>query len=111
MHFLHVFKPINFSLNAAVVVICQFSKWPFDLAVNSESAKIKEFVSPVTGDADILICPDLVSGNLMSKSIIQFGKATMTGLIYGAKVPVVLTSRSASIEEKYLSLVLAAMVS
>ena len=34
MHFLHVFKPINFPLNATVVVICQFSKWPFDLAVN-----------------------------------------------------------------------------
>lgn len=83
----------------------------FDLAINKESAKIKDYKSPVTGDADILICPDLVSGNLMSKSMIQFGGAVMTGLIYGAKVPVVLTSRSASTKEKYLSLVIAAMVS
>lgn len=94
-----------------------FGKWDncivqgplsLDLAINEESAKIKNISGEVIADADILITPDIASGNLLSKSMIYTGNAVMAGCIIGAKVPIVLTSRGASAEEKYLSLVLAA---
>jgi len=80
----------------------------YDLSMNSESAKLKGYESPVAGDADILIVPDIVSGNILGKSLIISAKATMAGIIVGAKVPIVLTSRGATSEEKYLSLVISA---
>lgn len=79
-----------------------------DLTLSSESAAIKGFVSPVTGDADILIAPNITTGNIMSKAILELAHGKMAGMIVGAKVPVVLTSRGATSEEKYLSLVLSA---
>lgn len=79
-----------------------------DLTFNKESAKIKGFDSPVTGDADILLVPNIATGNIMSKALIELANATMAGMIVGAKVPIVLTSRGATSQEKYLSLVLCA---
>lgn len=79
-----------------------------DLTFNKESAEIKGYSSPVTGEADILIAPNISTGNIMSKALIEFAGAKMAGMIVGAKVPVVLTSRGATSEEKYLSLVLSA---
>nr|WP_300095081.1 bifunctional enoyl-CoA hydratase/phosphate acetyltransferase [Sedimentibacter sp.] len=79
-----------------------------DLTLNKESAAIKGFDSPVTGDADILIAPNITTGNIMSKAILELAHGKMAGMIVGAKVPVVLTSRGATSEEKYLSLVLSA---
>lgn len=79
-----------------------------DLAFNKESAKIKGYESPVTGETDIIIVPNISTGNIMSKALIEFAEAKMAGMIVGAKVPVVLTSRGATSEEKYLSLVLSA---
>lgn len=79
-----------------------------DLTLNKESAEIKGFDSPVTGDADILIAPNITTGNIMSKAILELAHGKMAGMIVGAKVPVVLTSRGATSEEKYLSLVLSA---
>ncbi len=79
-----------------------------DLTLNKESAEIKGFNSPVTGDADILIAPNITTGNIMSKAILELAHGKMAGMIVGAKVPVVLTSRGATSEEKYLSLVLSA---
>ncbi len=79
-----------------------------DLTFNRESAKIKGYESPVTGEADILIAPNITTGNIMSKALLEFAGGTMAGMIVGAKVPVVLTSRGATSEEKYLSLVLSA---
>ncbi len=79
-----------------------------DLTFNKESAEIKGYSSPVTGEADILISPNISTGNIMSKALIEFAGAKMAGMIVGAKVPVVLTSRGATSEEKYLSLVLSA---
>ncbi len=83
----------------------------FDLATNQEKAVIKGYESPVAGDVDIMIVPDLTSGNLAAKAFIEFGDAIMTGIIWGAKCPIVVTSRGASFEEKYYSLVIAATVS
>lgn len=80
----------------------------YDLTMNKESAQIKGFESPVTGDADILIVPNITAGNILGKSLVYSAGAKMAGFIVGAKVPIVLTSRGSSAEEKYLSLVLSA---
>lgn len=79
-----------------------------DLTFNKESAEIKGYDSPVTGEADILLVPNITTGNIMSKALIEMANATMAGMIVGAKVPIVLTSRGATSQEKYLSLVLCA---
>ncbi|WP_411680754.1 bifunctional enoyl-CoA hydratase/phosphate acetyltransferase [Clostridium thailandense] len=80
----------------------------YDLTMSKESAEIKGFESPVTGDADILIVPNITAGNILGKSLVYSAGAKMAGFIVGAKVPIVLTSRGSSAEEKYLSLVLSA---
>lgn len=83
----------------------------FDLAVSREIAAMKGYDSPVAGQADILIGPDMTAMNLVGKSITVFGKGQMAGIICGAKIPIVMTSRGSSSEEKYLSIVLASLVS
>ncbi len=80
----------------------------YDLTMSKESAKIKGFESEVTGDADILIVPNITAGNILGKAFIYTANAKMAGFIVGAKVPIVLTSRGSTSEEKYLSLVLSA---
>jgi phosphate butyryltransferase len=79
-----------------------------DLTFSKESAEIKGYKSPVTGEVDILLVPNITTGNIMSKALIEMANATMAGMIVGAKVPIVLTSRGATSQEKYLSLVLSA---
>lgn len=80
-----------------------------DLALSGESARIKGYESPVAGDADLLVVPDIVSGNLLSKSLLLFGGAQTAAYVCGAKVPIVLTSRSATVQDKYNSIALAAL--
>jgi phosphate butyryltransferase len=75
-----------------------------DLALNKEAAKIKGYKSEVTGDPDILCMPNLVSGNILSKALREFADTTSVGIVAGAKVPVVLTSRGASVRSKYTSI-------
>ena len=75
-----------------------------DLAMSKESAQIKGFDSPVTGEADILLVPSIDVGNIMVKSLLMLGKARMAGCVVGAKCPIALNSRSATFEEKYYSL-------
>jgi phosphate butyryltransferase len=79
----------------------------YDIAMNKESAEIKGFDSPVVEDVDILIPPNIATGNILAKALIYSGNAKMAGIIVGAKVPIILTSRGSSSEEKYLSIVLA----
>jgi phosphate butyryltransferase len=79
-----------------------------DLVFSKESAAIKEFRSLIVDDVDILLTPTIACGNILSKSMIYLGGSKMAGCIVGAKVPIVLTSRGASAEEKYLSLLLCA---
>lgn len=79
-----------------------------DLAMDPESVRIKGCDSPVGGDADPLICPDLVSGNLMGKGMLITG-AKAAGIIVGARAPIVLMSRSASVEDKLYSIILGAI--
>ena len=67
-----------------------------DLTFSKESAEIKGYSSPVTGEADILLVPNITAGNIMSKALLEMANATMAGMIVGAKVPIVLTSRGAT---------------
>ena len=78
----------------------------FDIAVSRESASIKGFSSEISGDTDILLVPDITVGNVMVKALIYWAGAKMAGCILGANVPIVLTSRGASAEEKLLSIML-----
>jgi len=80
----------------------------FDLAISRESAEIKGFESPVTQDVDILVVPNIACGNILLKSMLYMGGAKMAGCVVGAKVPIVMTSRGATAEEKHLSILLSA---
>lgn len=80
----------------------------FDLAMDRESADIKGYGSPVAGDADILIAPDLVCANVLAKCLTICGKASVAGIVLGAKIPVILLSRSATVSDKYYSIAMAA---
>jgi len=80
----------------------------YDLTMNKESAEIKGFKSDVCGEADILLVPNITVGNILSKAMVYSAGAKMAGFVVGAKVPIVITSRGATTEEKYLSLVLSA---
>lgn len=81
-----------------------------DLAIEPESARIKGYDSPVAGDADLLICPDLVSGNMMGKMMLFMGSRS-ANVVVGAKAPVILCSRSATEEDKFQSILLGAIAS
>ena len=83
----------------------------FDLAMVKEKAEIKGYESPCAGDADILIVPNIHAGNILGKCLIEMANSKMAGLIVGAQCPIVLTSRGASSEEKFNSLMLACIVS
>ncbi len=82
----------------------------FDLAISEESRKIKGFESSVSAP-DIFLFPNIASCNIFTKGLLYFGNAKMAGCVVGAKVPIVLLSRSASSEEKYLSIALSAAYS
>ncbi|NLV88411.1 MAG: bifunctional enoyl-CoA hydratase/phosphate acetyltransferase [Tissierellia bacterium] len=83
----------------------------YDLAMYKEAAKLKGYESEVAGDVDVLVVPDITTGNVLGKSLIYSAKGKMAGIIIGAKVPIILTSRGSSAEEKFLSLALAAATS
>ena len=68
----------------------------FDNAVSPDAAAEKGIVSPVAGEADILVVPDLVSGNILAKQMIFLAGAEAAGVVVGARAPIVLTSRADS---------------
>jgi phosphate butyryltransferase len=81
-----------------------------DNAVSEESAKIKKIKSPVAGDADILITPNIDAGNVLYKSLIFYAKAKVAATVMGVACPVVLTSRADSKESKLYSIALSALI-
>lgn len=83
----------------------------FDLAMDKNAAVIKNYESPVAGDADVLIVPDMVSGNLLIKGMGFFGAMQNADLVVGLEVPVVFGSRGGPVEGKLRSIALAALVS
>jgi phosphate acetyltransferase len=81
----------------------------FDTAVSAEAAAIKELVSHVAGVADVLIVPDLESGNMLAKQLEYLGGAELAGVVLGARVPIVLTSRSDSARARLASCAVAVL--
>ena len=75
----------------------------FDNAVSAAAARIKGIVSDVAGSADILVVPDLESGNMLAKQLEHLGGAASAGIVLGARVPIVLTSRADSRESRIAS--------
>ena len=82
----------------------------FDLAMVQGAAADKGYESPVAGDADLLLVPDIVSGNLLTKCFTEFADAGTAGIMVGARVPLIVTSRSAKSSDKYNSIALTAFV-
>lgn len=80
----------------------------YDCAVSKEIAEFKGFSSPVAGDVDVLVAPNIHAGNIMGKMLACTAGAKMAGFIVGAQVPIVLTSRGSSPLEKYNSIAIAA---
>ncbi len=79
----------------------------FDNAISPHALKVKHINSPVLGQADILLAPDLESGNMMAKQLEYLGGATACGIVLGAKVPIALTSRADSARTRSASALLA----
>ena len=81
-----------------------------DNAIDLEAAGIKKIVSPVAGRANVLIVPDLEAGNMLAKSLSFLARADSAGVVLGAKVPVILTSRADSVMARLASCAVAALV-
>lgn len=79
-----------------------------DNAISKEAAKLKKIEGEVAGDVDIILTPDINTGNVLYKAFNFLGGAISAAVIMGASVPVVLTSRADSEKSKYMSIVLAA---
>jgi phosphate acetyltransferase len=81
----------------------------FDNAIDVDAARIKGIKSEVAGRAQILVVPDLESGNMLAKNLSYFAKADGAGIVLGARVPVVLTSRADSARSRMASAAVAAL--
>jgi phosphate acetyltransferase len=81
-----------------------------DNAINLDAAKIKKIASPVAGRANVLLVPDLEAGNMLAKSLSFLAGADAAGIVLGAKVPIILTSRADSLLTRLASCAVAVMV-
>jgi len=81
-----------------------------DNAISMEAAKIKRIESPVAGRANVLIVPDLEAGNMLAKSLSFLADADAAGIVLGARVPIILTSRADSVMTRLASCAVASMV-
>lgn len=79
----------------------------FDNAISKEAAKTKGIDSQVAGDPDILLAPDLEAGNILAKQLTFLAKADSAGLVLGARVPIILTSRADSVRSRIASCAIA----
>lgn len=79
----------------------------FDNAISPESVKTKGIVSQVAGDADIIVVPDIESGNMLYKNMTYFSGVEAAGLVLGASVPIILTSRGSDIASRKVSCAMA----
>ncbi len=80
-----------------------------DNAINREAATIKHIASPVAGDADILLVPDLEAGNMLAKELSFLANADAAGIVLGARVPIILTSRADNVRTRMASCAVAAL--
>ena len=102
----------------ALVDMARAGAWPgaivegpfgFDNAFSAEAARIKKIESQIAGDADLLLMPDLNAGNMLYKSFNYVGGGDCAGLVLGARVPIVLTSRADSLQSRMASVALAVL--
>ncbi len=82
----------------------------FDNAISKEAARVKGITSPVSGEADILLVPDLEAGNMLYKQLTYLAGAESAGIVLGAKVPIILTSRADSVRTRLASAAVMALV-
>jgi phosphate acetyltransferase len=80
-----------------------------DNAINRAAAKIKHIASPVAGDADILLVPDLEAGNMLAKELSFLANADAAGIVLGARVPIILTSRADNVRARMASCAVAVL--
>ncbi|PQV50711.1 bifunctional enoyl-CoA hydratase/phosphate acetyltransferase [Paraburkholderia sp. BL21I4N1] len=80
-----------------------------DNAISAQAAAIKHLNSPVAGDADILLVPDLEAGNMLAKELTYLAKADAAGIVLGARVPIILTSRADNERARMASCAVAAL--
>ena len=81
----------------------------FDNAISPEAARIKKITSPVAGNADILLVPDLEAGNMLAKQLCYLAEAEAAGIVLGARVPIILTSRADTVKARLASCAVAAL--
>jgi phosphate acetyltransferase len=81
----------------------------FDNAIDPEAAAIKGIQSPVAGKAQILVVPDLEAGNMLAKNLVFLSKADAAGIVLGARVPIILTSRADSVRSRMASCAVAVL--
>jgi phosphate acetyltransferase len=81
----------------------------FDNAISREAARVKGITSKVAGDPDILLVPDLEAGNMLAKQLSFLANADSAGLVLGARVPIILTSRADSVRSKIASCAVAVL--
>ena len=102
----------------ALVDLARGGAWPgavvegpfgFDNVISAQAARIKKIDSRVAGDADLLLMPDLNAGNMLYKSFNYIGRGDCAGLVLGATVPIVLTSRADSLQSRLASVALAVL--
>jgi phosphate acetyltransferase len=82
----------------------------FDNAISLQAAQTKQIRSPVAGQADILLVPDLEAGNMLAKQLSYLAGAEGAGIVLGARVPIVLTSRADSVRARLASTAVMALV-
>lgn len=82
----------------------------FDNAISPEAVRAKNIVSPVAGMADILVVPDVEAGNMLAKQLEYLAGAEAAGVVIGARVPIILTSRSDSVQSRMVSSAIAALI-
>jgi phosphate acetyltransferase len=82
----------------------------FDNAISLEAARIKGIKSPVAGRADILVVPDLEAGNMLAKNLTFLSGADAAGIVLGARVPVILTSRADNVRTRMASCAVAMLL-
>jgi len=82
----------------------------FDVAISRRAAGIKGVVSDVAGDPDIVLLPEIIAANVLYKCLVWLAQASGASIVVGAKVPIVLPSRSDSEESKFYSVALAVHV-
>lgn len=84
-----------------------FGPLAFDNLISTQAAKIKGITNPIAGNVDLIIAPNIETGNSLTKALVYFANATVAGIVLGTKMPIVLTSRADNAKARVLSCAMA----